>query len=555
MSTDPLAPADPAPRRAATPRPPLGTGTVLFGALCMGLPFLVGVWLLLTPDRNTAIVVPLQHLVVVSVVSLLAVGVAALMARVAVQMEQHRVLLITLGFMSLAGFFSVHAISTPGIGFTGGGGYGTGAGTGYGVPAAGATPSAAPTPYPAAPAAALGHTMQEGDVYDYSGTIVGLSGFLSVASASVLFALGYTTYAEQLGRRMRASTVMAIVAFAIVLYGILAGWQTRLIASIPLSQPPYSYVLGAISVGLLLFAGWRQARVYLRTRFVSHGALTIAFVLLAQAQGLMVLTEFWTLAWWEYHLLMFIATALAIGALYLELGRLRGLERFLPAEVVERVVANDLLRLAGERRVVTVMFADLRGSTTLAERMSAEDVVVMLNAYVGAMGQCVFEQGGMLDKFLGDGLMAVFGVVDDPTHGAAPAARAALQMRHAIARVNADRGSHGFPVVGFGVSVHTGEVIMGSIGIPQRSDFTAIGDTVNTASRLEGLSKEFGVDVVISAESAALLGSLYGPALRPLGSAPVRGRVEPIDIFTLDGTTDGTRTAFATSPEGLARAR
>jgi adenylate cyclase len=241
-----------------------------------------------------------------------------------------------------------------------------------------------------------------------------------------------------------------------------------------------------------------------------------------------VLATFWTLAWWSYHLLMLAGVVIAMGALLVELDRRRGLERFLAREVVERAVSGDLLRGSGERREVTILFADLRGSTALADQLTAEEVVALLNTYVGAMARCVFAHGGMLDKFLGDGLMAIFGVLADPTCGAVPAARAALDIRAAIRGLNAYRPAP----LQCGVGIHTGNVVLGAVGIPQRSDFTAIGDTVNTASRLEGQCKELGVDIVLSTSTAALLPSSEFTVV-PLGHVTLRGKQEPMGVATL----------------------
>ena len=156
-----------------------------------------------------------------------------------------------------------------------------------------------------------------------------------------------------------------------------------------------------------------------------------------------------------------------------------------------------------------------------------------VNEYVGVLAHCVFAHGGMLDKFLGDGLMAIFGVVPDTSDGAIPAARAALQMRDEIARTNAAHVARGLPPIGFGVGLNTGEVILGAVGIPQRSEFTAIGDTVNTASRLQELTKEFDCDVVLSSQTAERMRPA-GFAVRDLGAAPVRGKAQPVEILTLE---------------------
>jgi class 3 adenylate cyclase len=496
-------------------------------------------WLQLNPAANPEIVLPNEHFIVVTIVSMIAFGVAVLVARAAVQLEQRHVLLVALGFMALAGFFSVHALSTPGMLLGAGGAYGSTAGAAaapyaataaYGTtssPYAVATPAAAGYGYSDTPAAAAAHAAHGG--WDYGGTIIGLSAFLSLFTAAALFALSF----GGLARRVSGGLLFGAVAAMLLLYGAVAAYYPSWLTELPLSRPPWPYLLGAVGVGLFAFSAWRQWHVYRKTRFPMQGALVLAFLLLAEAQVAMVVTGFWTLAWWGYHLLMLAAVMLAISALILELDRRRGLERFLPSEVVERVLAGDALRLAGERRVVTVIFSDLRNSTALEEELPAEEVVGLLNAYVGAMARCVFEQRGMLDKFLGDGLMAVFGIVDGEVDGGANAAvRAALRMREAIDEVNRQWAPRLGGPIGFGVGIHTGEAVLGSIGVPQRSDFTAVGDTPNTAARLQELTKQYGVELVISDSTVARLdGTLTA---RALGEASVRGRREGVTLYTID---------------------
>jgi adenylate cyclase len=229
---------------------------------------------------------------------------------------------------------------------------------------------------------------------------------------------------------------------------------------------------------------------------------------------------------------MLMAAAIALGALFIELDRRRGLERFLPPTVVERVIQGDPLRLEGERQTVTILFADLRGSTALAERLQPEQVVTVINTYVRLMARAVIDAGGILDKFTGDGVMAIFGAMGDPAHGAPAATRAAALMRERITALNAERERSGEPVAHFGVGVHTGDVVLGAVGLPERSDYTAIGDTVNTASRMESLTKEFHVETVFSSETAEHLDGDAG-ILRPLGEAMVRGKAAAMRIFTL----------------------
>src|SRR2546430_4118041 len=187
------------------------------------------------------------------------------------------------------------------------------------------------------------------------------------------------------------------------------------------------------------YSAFAQGRDFIRTGLPLQGALAVAYVLLAQAQVSQFLGPIWTPSWWEYHGLMLAAVVLAMGALVLELDRRRGLERFLPATVVERVIQGDPLRLEGERQTVTILFTDLRGSTALAERLTPEQTIAAVNAYLRLMARCVLDEGGILDKFTGDGVMAIFGAMSDPTNGALAAARAALRMRRMIGELNADR--------------------------------------------------------------------------------------------------------------------
>src|SRR2546427_346008 len=292
------------------------------------------------------------------------------------------------------------------------------------------------------------------------------------------------------------------------------------------------YVLVSSVIVLYLYSAFAQGRDFFRTGLPLQGALGIAYVLLAQAQVSQFLGPTWTPSWWEYHGLMLVAVVLALGALFLELDRRRGLERFLPPTVVERVIQGDPLRLEGERQTVTILFTDLRGSTAPAERLPPDAFVTAVNEYLTVMGRCVLDQGGILDKFTGDGLMAIFGAMSDPTNGASAAARAALEMRRRIAELNAGRAARGEEVVQFGVGIHTGDVVVGTIGLPERSQYDAFGDAVNTASRMETLTKEFKVDSILSRDTADRLRD-DGVALRPLGVATVRGKANAVEVFTL----------------------
>ena len=493
------------PRRS---RPREQTRQAGFGVLVVAAPLVAFAWLVADVRHNQVLALPTEHFLIVTVVSLLALGVALL---VALQMEQYSVALVALGFMSMGGLFSVHALATPGVPLHG--------------------MASAPLPPPASQIGIIGESYLAGGFgFDYGGTIIGLSAFLSLFVPAILFAAASTTAAVNALRRLPAHTAVLAIGAVVAAYAALSGWRTDLLVALPLTRPPWSTAFASATILLLAYAAWQQGRLYLRSHFPTHGALVLAYVLLAQAQLLMAAASFWSLAWWEYHVVMLAATILALGALFVDLRRRRALERFLPPPVVDRVVAGDLRRLmAGERRVVTILFADLRGSTALAEHLEPEAVVALLNDYVGALARCVLARGGMVRQFLGDGLMAIFGAFEsDASDGASPAIEATLHMRQAIGEVNAARSS---APMRFGVGIHTGEVVMGSIGIPQQAEITAFGDTVNTASRLQDLSKQFGVDSVLSAETAARLAGER--VLCSLGTVEVRGRQQPVDVYTL----------------------
>jgi class 3 adenylate cyclase len=422
------------------------------------------------------------------------------------------VALVALGFMSMGGLFAVHALATPG------------------VPLHGA--AVAPPPV-ASEIGVIGESYLGGGFrFDYGGTVIGLSAFLSLSVPAILFAIAATPAVLDVLRRLPAHTAVLAIGLVLAAYAAVSGWWTYLLVALPLTRPPWSNVFVLSTIVLLGYAAWRQIRLYLRTRFPTYGALVLAYLLLAEAQLLMASAQLWSLAWWEYHVVMLGATVLALGALFVELRRRRALERFLPPPVVERVAAGDLRRLlAGERRVVTVLFADLRGSTAMAEHLEPEAVVALLNDYVGALAQCVLAKGGMVRQFLGDGLMAIFGAFElDTSDGAVPAVQATLHMREAIRDVNTTRRN---ATMRFGVGIHTGEVVLGSIGVAQQAEITAFGDTVNTASRLQDLSKQFAVDSVLSAETVARLGQHNRSACR-LGTAEVRGRQQPVEVYTLE---------------------
>ena len=186
--------------------------------------------------------------------------------------------------------------------------------------------------------------------------------------------------------------------------------------------------------------------------------------------------------------------------------------------------------LGGENREVTVLFCDIRSFTAMSEKMAAADVVSLLNRYFTALGKCITNHHGIINKYIGDAIMAIFGAPVSSENSAKDAFAAAIDMRKALQSVNEDFSKEGLPQLRFGIGIHTGPVFAGTIGAENRMEYTVIGDTVNTASRLESLCKSYKTDLLISEASAAKLGNLSD--LSFIDDAQIRGKSETMKVYS-----------------------
>jgi adenylate cyclase len=217
----------------------------------------------------------------------------------------------------------------------------------------------------------------------------------------------------------------------------------------------------------------------------------------------------------------------------------RTLERYVSKNLVKEILENPdsyYHSLLGVRVPATMLFSDLVGFTSLSEKADPEALVKQLNEYLTEMTSVVFKNGGTLDKFIGDAIMCVwgnvksFGVQED----AKRAVRTALAMRHELQKLNDGWRADDRMGLGMGVGVNQGEVIVGNIGSHERMDPTVIGDAVNLASRLEGLTRVYGVDILIGATAAEFVRDEF--YLKSVARAQVKGKSEPVDVFTLIGS-------------------
>ena len=255
------------------PRVKWATPAAAFGSLLF--PAGIFAWLAAHPASDPSLIVPRQHFLIVTVVSLLAFGLAVLLAIAAVQIAQYRVLFFCLGFMAMGGIFAVHGIDTPGI-------------------------------------------LKTGADARYAGSVLGVSAYLSLFVPALFFAASYTPLTAAFERRLPfspAGWLIVLLATALTIYGALAIASTEVIAELPFGVRPYSTAMGLTTIALLLFSAWRQAAAYLVARLPLQGILVLAFVLLAEAQGIMMLGQVWRLSWWEYHGLMLLSVGLAVSAL------------------------------------------------------------------------------------------------------------------------------------------------------------------------------------------------------------------------------------------------
>ncbi len=176
------------------------------------------------------------------------------------------------------------------------------------------------------------------------------------------------------------------------------------------------------------------------------------------------------------------------------------LSRYIGNDLVDRIMqSSDNLLRKNQRRMITVMFADIRSFTAISEQMDPEDVVTMLNEYFSIMVDIVFKNNGMLDKFVGDQLMAVFGHMSDEAVGVKDALQAALEMQAATDRLMEKRAKHQQPIFQVGIGMNTGNAIIGNVGSENRMDYTVIGDTVNAGARFEKLAR--GGEILIGEQT------------------------------------------------------
>ena len=216
---------------------------------------------------------------------------------------------------------------------------------------------------------------------------------------------------------------------------------------------------------------------------------------------------------------------------------LRSFKKYVPADLVRQL--NDLQReavLGGEKKTLSIFFSDIADFTTISEHLSPEALVENLGSYFHGMSNTILQNGGTIDKYIGDAIMAFWGAPVDRTDHASLACTSALKCQNYLDRLAVGFTRAGKPLFNTRIGIHTGEVIVGNIGYEERLNYTIIGDSVNLASRLEGLNKYYGTRIIISDETLAQVAGEF--VTRKLDLVAVKGKSQGVGIHELAGTKD-----------------
>jgi len=225
-----------------------------------------------------------------------------------------------------------------------------------------------------------------------------------------------------------------------------------------------------------------------------------------------------------------------ITGTYTRLRHRERLLRYLPTELVEAVERGHVdIEPGGERRNVTILMADIRNFTTMCEQHEPEVITRLLNRYFAEMSDVIFKHDGMIDKFIGDAIMAVFGTPQAESNNAANGIEAGRKMLQRLPSLNAELKAEGLPEIEIGIGVHCGDAIAGNVGSVSRMDYTVIGDTVNVAARIESMTKELGKTLLVS-KDAANESNLSD--LEKAGEVNLKGKSERVELyFDASGST------------------
>lgn len=350
---------------------------------------------------------------------------------------------------------------------------------------------------------------------DFVGTLQGKILFIGVSDPSVedLFPTPFSGSERMAGVEFHASVASAILNNALISttprYQVLMIMVLLVLVAVVIGRftRPVLGMLAVVVTAVALLSAWSSA--FSQADHVLPVAGPLAALVAAYAVA--------------------IADRLRVERLSMLQARAM-LSRYLPNGIVNQMLKeSEAARLDARRAEVTILFADIRGFTAISERLPPEEVVRLLNEYLSAMTEIIFDHGGTIDKFEGDAILAFFGAPqrhdDDPKR----AVRTALAMRNQLQNLQTRWTETTKVALEIGIGINTGSVMVGNIGSDRRMDYTVIGDAVNLAARLQEMTKEYDSSILISGEVVSKLDG--GFSTRSLGEKSVRGRGRPVDLY------------------------
>lgn len=368
-----------------------------------------------------------------------------------------------------------------------------------------------------------------------------------IIDAALLAGVFFSLWVLTRGRRSQASefSLLASIFFDLAMVGTILGtyvvWRFDTYTGILHLVDFQALIMAVVASGLRLS---RRGTVL----SASVGALLILILLAIEQHN----AEFLTYDRWDFFVLFGIYSVAvvlsfafshrtvrlvhqgAVAALDAERQRQR-LGVYISQEFAAASGNSEQLELGGERRPVAILFTDLRGFTAYSEALKPEALVAELNAYLDDMVRVLRRHGGVVDKYIGDAIMAVFGVNDSADQAAVQALWAAAKMQQALTQHNQRRKQKGLHPLRHGLGVHFGEVVIGNIGTSDRMQYTVVGAAVNLASRLESATKDQGVEMLASAAIVDVATETQAdlPSLRPLGPLNVRGLDAAVEVYEI----------------------
>jgi adenylate cyclase len=213
--------------------------------------------------------------------------------------------------------------------------------------------------------------------------------------------------------------------------------------------------------------------------------------------------------------------------------------RYVSRDIISQLIEHpDRVRLGGHAKDMTILFSDIRGFTTLSVTLTPEQLVELLNIYLDAMTKIILQNNGVVDKYIGDAIMAFWGDPIDNPHHASDAVSVARQMIDRLATLNQELQERGMPRLSIGIGINSGTAVAGNMGSEQRFDYTVMGDEVNLASRLEGLTKEYKIGLICSQNVIDRLPSEVALSMREIDRVKVKGKLTAVPIYTTASSDD-----------------